>query len=111
MLSEEDIRRLAMALPEANEADHHGSPSFVVRKKIFATVGETKGRFTIKLDPEDRVNLMAGHPGVIEPVPGYWGRSGWTLVSLADCGPALAATLLRMAWAGVAPKRLVAEHR
>ena len=108
-MTPQDIRRIALALPEAAEADHHGSPSYVVRKKIFATVGETQGRFTIKLDPEDRANLMAGHAGVIEPVPGYWGRSGWTLVSLAACDPALATTLLRMAWAVVAPKKLLSR--
>ncbi|MEJ0066142.1 MAG: MmcQ/YjbR family DNA-binding protein [Caulobacteraceae bacterium] len=38
MASPDDIRRLALALPEAVEADHHGMPSFRVRGKIFSTI-------------------------------------------------------------------------
>ena len=107
MASYDDVRRLALALPEALEVDHFGSPSFRVKGKIFATLGETADRLTLKLDPEDRHNLMAAYPGVIEPVEGYWGRSGWTLVDFAGCGEELVASLLKIAWARVAPKRLL----
>ena len=31
------MKRLALALPEAVEQDHHGRPSFRVDRKIFAT--------------------------------------------------------------------------
>lgn len=107
MATADDVRRLALASPEAHEAAHFDSASFRVKTKIFATLGETKDRMTIKLDPEDRHKLAAAHPGVIEAVPGYWGRSGWTLVDYAACDEALAASLLRMAWSRVAPKRLL----
>ena len=33
-----DARRLALALPEAVEQDHHGRPAFRVGGKIFATL-------------------------------------------------------------------------
>ncbi len=102
----EDIRRLALALPEAAEADHHGIPSFRVAGKIFCTIHIDHPRMMVKLDPEDQANLAAGHPGVVAPVPGYWGRKGSTFVAYEQADAALIETLLRMAHLNVAPKRL-----
>jgi hypothetical protein len=64
---------------------------------------------TIKLGLDDRDNLSQAHPGAIEPVPGYWGRAGWTLVNCAAVDEQTAAVLLRLAWSGVAPKRLLKD--
>jgi hypothetical protein len=105
-LGESDVRRLALALPEAVEMDHHGAPSFRVRGKIFCTVRAQQGRMMVKLDAEDQHNLCAGHPGTVYPVPGFWGTKGSTYVSLSDVDEAFAATLLRLAWMGAAPKTL-----
>jgi hypothetical protein len=105
-MTRDDIRRLALALPEAAEADHHGIPSFRVAGKIFCTLHLETPRMMVKLDPEDQANLVAGHPGVVEPVPGYWGRKGSTFVLHERADETLVAALLRLAWAGVAPKRL-----
>jgi predicted DNA-binding protein (MmcQ/YjbR family) len=103
MASPDDIRRLALALPEALEADHHGMPSFRVRGKIFCTIHVQHPRMMVKLDVEDQHNLAEAHPGVIEAVPGYWGRKGATFVFYERADAALIATLLRMAYANVAP--------
>jgi hypothetical protein len=102
----DDIRRLALALPEALEEGHHGIPSFRVAGKIFCTIHSDQPRLMVKLNPEDQANLAAGHPGVVEPVPGYWGRKGSTFVWFEKADLALIETLLRMAWTNVAPKRL-----
>ena len=106
MASPDDIRRLALALPEAVEADHHGMPSFRVRGKIFSTIHVAHPRMMVKLDPEDQRNLAEAHPGVVEPVPGYWGRKGSTFVWYEKADAALVEGLLGMAYANVAPKRL-----
>lgn len=112
MASLDDVRRIALSLPETSEADHFGAPSFKVSRKVFAVLREP-GRVTIKLDPEDQYNLMAGHPGVIERVPGTGvrtgraGRDGWTLVSYGQFDEADVATFLKLAWSDVAPKRLL----
>ena len=105
MASAGDIRRLALALPEAVEADHHGMPSFRVRGKIFSTIHLAQPRMMVKLDPEDQRNLAEAHPGVIEPVPGYWGRKGSTFVWYETADGALVAVLLGMAHAGVATNK------
>ena len=104
MASADDIRRLALALPDALEADHHGMPSFRVRGKIFSTIHLAHPRMMVKLDPEDQRNLAEAHPGVVEAVPGYWGRKGSTFVWYEQVDEALIETLLAMAHAGVAPK-------
>lgn len=105
-MTEDDIRRLALALPEAVEADHHGMPSFRVAGKIFCTLHQDRPRMMVKLDPEDQHNLAEAHPGVVEAVPGYWGRKGSTFVAYERADAALIETLLQMAFANVAPKRL-----
>jgi hypothetical protein len=108
MIAQDAVRRLALALPEAIEADHHGMASFRVGGKIFCTIHLEHPRIMVKLDPEDQANLAAGHPGVVEPVPGYWGRKGSTFVWRERADAALVETVLRMAWMNVAPKRLAA---
>ncbi len=106
MASPDDIRRLALALPEAVEADHHGMPSFRVRGKTFSTLHQDQPRIMVKLDPEDQRNLAEAHPGLVEAVPGYWGRKGSTFVWYERADEALIGALLEMAHAGVAPKSL-----
>lgn len=107
MVSPDDIRRLALALPEATEADHHGMPSFRVGGKIFSTLHVDQPRMMVKLDPEDQHNLAAGHPAVVEPVPGYWGQKGSTFIWYEKADLGLIETLLKLAWAGRAPRRLL----
>jgi len=106
MITPADIRVIALALPESVEADHHGFPSFRVGGKIFASLREDRPRIMVKLDPEDQHNFVLSHPGVIEPVPGYWGRKGATYVDTSTIDQALIETLLRLAWSRVAPRRL-----
>jgi hypothetical protein len=105
-ISRDQVRALALALPEAVEVDHHGFPSFRVAGKIFATVHIDHPRAMVKLDLEDQHNWTQARPDAVEAVPGGWGRKGSTFVSLAGADVALMTTLLHLAWAHVAPKRL-----
>jgi predicted DNA-binding protein (MmcQ/YjbR family) len=100
----DDLRRVALAMPGAVEADHHGIPSFRVGGKIFATIHLKEPRLMVKLDPEDQHNLVEAHPGVVTPVPGSWGRKGSTFVAYLAADPALIETLLAIAHAGVVAK-------
>ena len=108
MLTRDDVRRIALDQPEAYEADHNGMPSFRVGKKIFCTIHQDQPRAMLKLDPEDQRNLSEAEPGVVEPVPGYWGRNGSTFIWFEKIEAGRFADLMRMAWAQVAPKRLLA---
>ena len=110
MLTADDIRTIALALPEADEAPHFDATSFRVRKKIFCSMGPEGRSIMVKLEPDDQHNLAEGYPDQIAPAKGYWGRNGWTSVRFVELEEALIAALLRMAWATVAPKRLLAAN-
>jgi len=111
MLGEGDIRRLALELPETEEADHHGMASFRVAGKIICTIHVDQPRMMVKLDAEDQHNLTEAHPGVVAPVPGYWGRKGSTFVAYEQADEDLVRSLLWLAWTNVAPKKLVKASR
>lgn len=102
-----DIRRLALALPETIEAPHFEIGSFRVNRKIFCTMAADSPRIMLKFDPEDQRNLVADDPAAIQPVPGYWGQKGSTYIQFGQVGEARLASLMRLAWATVAPKRLL----
>jgi hypothetical protein len=105
MLTRDDVRRIALSMPEAYEAPHFDIPSFRVNRKIFCTIHLEEPRIMLKLDREDQLNLADGE--AIEPVPGKWGEQGSTFVWLEKLDPQRLPGLMRMAWANVAPKRLL----
>jgi hypothetical protein len=107
MLTYADVLRLALALPETHEAPHFDLNSVRVNKKIFCTLDADSPCIMLKFDPEDQKNLVADDPAAIQPVPGYWGQKGSTYVHFAGFEEARLAALIRLAWATVAPKRLL----
>ena len=105
MPTPDDVRRAALALPEAYEAPHFDIASFRVNRKIFCTIHTDAPRIMLKLDPQDQRNLADGD--AIQAVPGYWGKGGATFVYYEKLPAERLAGLMRMAWANVAPKRLL----
>ncbi len=104
-MQSDDFRRLALILPEAEEKSHFGKADFRVRDKIFAGFND-KGRAYVKLVPEQQEMLVAAEPLLISPIPGGWGKKGWTLVDHIKGDEALLKSILLMAWKNVAPKSL-----
>jgi hypothetical protein len=111
-----DLRRLALALPQAYEDVHRRRPAFRVEKRIFAMLGVTGNAalFTslgwddvavVKLDRDDQLNMAAAHEGAVEPTETY-GHHGWTYLRLERLDEAALGLILRLAWTHVAPKRL-----
>jgi hypothetical protein len=111
----QDVRRFALALPEAYEDTHRGKPAFRVQAKIFAMLSKPGGQgflgldgadvAVLKLEREDQLNMAAAHPAAVTPTETY-GHHGWTYVRLAGLAPQDLETLVRLAWINVAPKRL-----
>jgi hypothetical protein len=96
MVSPEDARRLALALPEAVEQDHHGRPSFRISGRIFATLWD-----------EDHMNVMVDEPGILTAVQAhpevcaqvFWGkRLAAVRVTLSAADTALLTDLLADAY-------------
>jgi hypothetical protein len=106
-VTEDDVRRIALALPQAEEHDHHGVPSFRVRDRIFVTLRDP-GRANLKLPLEEITALVAERPRVFHEI--VWGRDHRVSVDLAAVEADELAELIETAWAEVAPKKLVRER-
>jgi hypothetical protein len=99
------FRRTALALSNAVESAHHGKADFRVGKRIFATLGHPDENWgTLKLTVEQQSMLVDAEPDIFRPVPGGWGRQGYTNVRLAKADAATLKSALTMAWENVAPK-------
>jgi hypothetical protein len=117
MATSDDVRRLALALPEAYEDTHRRKPAFRVNKRIFAMIGTPRpsaspGFFaplsgsrpvvSLTVDREDQLNFAAAYPRAFVPA----GSHGFSYVWLDAIEPDLLALLIGMSWAKAAPKRL-----
>ena len=88
-----DLRRLALALPEAVETLTWGEPHFRVDKKIFTGLGTRDGRVvtSVKLEKAHaEVRLLDPR---FRPAP-YVGRYGWVEFALDDVSVGELETLL-----------------
>ena len=102
------VRRLALALPEAAEAPHFDYASWRVRKRIFATAppdGKHLHLFVDELALEQAA--AAGHPWLEKK---FWGKMAYLRVSLAKADAKVVAGLLERAWTGKAPAKLLKER-
>jgi hypothetical protein len=104
----DDVRRMALALPEAEERlTWETDITFRVRDKIFAIGGEGADRVSIKAGLETQAELIELDPATFAK-SAYVGRFGWITVDLDRVDPTLLESLLREAWRRTAPKRLAA---
>ena len=104
-MTETIFRRLALALPGAEEKSHLGKADFRVKNKIFATLLDAETG-VVKLAPEQQEMMVDAEPDIFNPIRGGWGRQGWTRVALANADEATLKSALRTAWRNVAPKTL-----
>ncbi|MGO4839390.1 class I SAM-dependent methyltransferase, partial [Rhizobiaceae sp. 2RAB30] len=63
-------------------------------------------RAVFKLAPHEQEVLTGAEPAVFAPVPGGWGRQGWTTMVLAEADEATLQSTLAMAWRNAAPPGL-----
>lgn len=113
-MNEADFRKLALSLEGAAESSHMGHADFRVRNKIFATLpfegdDDAKGNVpggvgVLKLTPDQQDELVEEFPAFCEPLPGGWGRQGYTRVILRRAPSKAVRRLLETAWRNVAEK-------
>lgn len=107
MISREQARGLALALPEAVEHDHHGRPSFRIAGKIFATQWD-EDHMNVMLDEGGILTAVQDQPETCEEV--WWGkRLAAVRVDLRRADAELLEDLLTDAWERKAPKRLLRD--
>jgi hypothetical protein len=107
MITADALRQLVSSLPQAEERETWGHPTFRVREKMFAALSDDGHLATVKATRQEQAALVAADPETFG-VPAYVGRHGWVSVRLATVDPEELRELLVEAWRQTAPKRLVA---
>lgn len=111
------VRKLALALPQANEVEAWGAPTFRGPKKLFAMYadagshhGDGRAAVWIKAAPGNQSLMVAANPRQFF-VPPYVGPGGWIGVYLdKNTDWVELRELLRDGWRLVAPKKLLAAE-
>jgi hypothetical protein len=111
MVKIETARALALSFPETDEHPHFERKAFRVKKKIFASLSEKDMTVSLKLTLEDQSVFCAFDSAVIYPVPGGWGRMGYTLVNLKKVRLSMFKDALTVAYCTTAPPKLAAQFR
>ena len=110
MLSQpiDHLRAICLALPEAEEKEAWGDPTFRVRDKIFAMAksGDDRVSLWCKAELGSQIVLVGADPDRFF-VPPYVGHKGWVGMRL-DNNPDWeeAAELVKRSYRLIAPKRL-----
>lgn len=106
MTTEDDVRALALELPEVTERPSYGTAAFYVDGKIFARMHE-EPEILICWRPsvEDRQTLLDADPKKFFTTDHYNGHAS-VLVRLSQVGKDELAELLTEAWEARAPARL-----
>lgn len=110
MVSIKTVRELALSFPETDEHPHFERKAFRVRKKIFATLSEKDMNVSLKLRLVDQSVFCAFDKTVIYPVPGGWGRMGFTYVNLKKVKKAMFKDALTVAYCTTAPAKLASAY-
>ena len=99
MATPDDFRRMALALPGAEERAHMDHPDFRVGGKIFATLASPNEAWgMVALLPEQQELAIEAEPEAFKPAAGAWGRGGSTLVQLDRVPEEWLERTLRWAW-------------
>ncbi|MFE2429329.1 MmcQ/YjbR family DNA-binding protein [Streptomyces sp. NPDC059373] len=107
MADAEDVRRLALALPETEEKLAWGMPTFRVRGKIFAALADDDRSMGVKCPLDERAELIEAEPEKFFIRPGHDDDVAWLRVrpaALEDEEELRA--ILADSWRQAAPKRL-----
>jgi len=104
MASGKDLRRIALALAGTTDAPHFDRTAFKVAR-IYATLAADGRTANLKFAPEEQEFKCMLAPQAFAPVPGGWGRQGWTTVTLAALSAPELKDALETAWRHAVPKR------
>ncbi|MFC4853677.1 MmcQ/YjbR family DNA-binding protein [Actinophytocola glycyrrhizae] len=109
MVSENDVRGIALSLPGTTEKPSYGTPGFRVRDKLFARIREERDMLLVWVAGEgEKRGLLAAEPGKFFTTPHYDGHPT-VLVRLAAVDAEEVRELLTDSWRLRAPARLVAQ--
>ena len=105
MATEDDVRRIALALPETEERSSYGTPGFRVKDRLFARIREEGVLVVWVSDEAEKDFLIRADPEKFFTIPHYDGHAS-VLVRLAAVDAGELGELLTDAWRARAPKRV-----
>jgi hypothetical protein len=105
----DDVRRLALELPEAVEAPHYNATAFKIRGRAFAGRSRHEGAIWVRCDPDERPLIVASDPARYRLTPHFEGACGHLLIWLKHADHDDVRERLIDGWLLMAPKRLAAS--
>ena len=110
MITEEDVRRVALSLPETIEKPYNRLPSFRVRNNLFLRIHELPDAFFVRCaSVEERNELLRAEQDKFFITPHYDGYPGF-LVRLSQVDLDEVTEIVTESWRLSAPKRLLAAY-
>lgn len=110
-MTPDELRTIALGLPEAHSAPHFERESFRVGTKIFATMTDDGTEAMVRVAPQERVEELLFHQPNVFFSYGKWTLSmGAVGVRLAKVDPRLMTELVVASWKRVAPKKIAAAY-
>jgi hypothetical protein len=109
MATPDEVRELALSLPETVEKPSYGTPGYRVKDKLFARLHQDGVSLVLRCDRAERETMHAA-----EPAKFYWtthyDNYDAILVSLAQVDLEELASLLEMSWFFMAPPKVAAAY-
>jgi hypothetical protein len=110
MVTAQDVRRIALALPRAYEALVRDSVKFRVGRIVFVAISPDEELMGFGFPKEERASLVASEPDkFLMPIRSDE-RYNWVRVRLGKIDQAELQELVIDAWRMCVPKRVAAEY-
>ncbi len=93
------VGKVALSFESASEVTHVDRPAFRTPRKIFATLPPNEQAVNLMFDRPTQEFFCEQAPGVIEPLPGGWGRMGMARCDLRAADASLVHSALKAAHA------------
>jgi hypothetical protein len=107
-MSGTQLREFALSLPDVQERETWGHPTFRVQGRIFVGLAEDETTANVKASTKEQAALLAADPATFSAAARV-GRYGWVAVRLDGVDPAEMRELVVEAWRRTAPRRVVDE--
>ncbi|MBZ6087737.1 MmcQ/YjbR family DNA-binding protein [Streptomyces olivaceus] len=106
----EDVRRVALSLPDTAEKTAWSMPTFRVAGKMFATLPEDETSLAVRCPKEERDELVLAEPEKFWIV-GHEAQFAWVRARIAALeGEEELRDILADSWRQAAPARLLEAH-
>lgn len=106
----EDVRRIALSLPDTTEKTAWSMPTFRVAEKMFATLPEDETSIAVRCPKEERDELVLAEPEKFW-IAGHEAQFAWVRARLAALDDeAELRDILTDSWRQAAPPRLQDAH-